>query len=95
MPERVCFRLAVKPELVDEYVERHAAVAPAMLRAIARSGRRNYSPYLTDAGELIGYYETDSDAASTAALWARTRMPRPGRPGPPGSSLTSRVTAPT
>jgi len=66
--QRVCFQLQVKPERLDEYRERHAAVWPSMLAAIEASGRRNYSLFLRDDGLLIGYYETDDDGASQAAL---------------------------
>jgi len=67
---RVCFELHVKPELIDEYVRRHEAVWPEMLQAIADAGRRNYSLFLRDDGMLIGYYETDDDAAAQAYLAA-------------------------
>ena len=60
MTERVCFRLQVKPERMAEYVERHRAVWPEMLRALERSGRRNYSLFLDRDGLLIGYFEVDS-----------------------------------
>ena len=68
--ERVCFQLQVDPDRLDEYRERHSAVWPEMLRAIEASGRRNYSLFLRDDGLLIGYYETDDDQASQAALEA-------------------------
>ena len=68
--ERVCFQLQVDPARLDEYRERHAAVWPSMLSAIEASGRRNYSLFLRDDGLLIGYYETDDDAAAQAALAA-------------------------
>jgi L-rhamnose mutarotase len=71
--QRVCFQLQVKPDRIAEYVERHRAVAPDMLAAIRDAGRRNYSLYLRDDGMLIGYYETDDDAASAAALAADPR----------------------
>lgn len=71
--ERVCFQLQVDPARLDEYRERHAAVWPDMLRAIEASGRRNYSLFLRHDGLLIGYYETDDDAASQAALEADPR----------------------
>ena len=70
---RVCFQLQVKPERLQEYIARHEAVWPDMLRAIADSGRRKYSLFLRDDGLLIGYYETDDDAASAAALAADPR----------------------
>ena len=66
--ERVCFQLQVPPQLIEEYVARHTAVWPTMLRAIERSGRRNYSLFLRDDGMLIGYYEVDDDAESAHAL---------------------------
>jgi L-rhamnose mutarotase len=71
--ERVCFQLQVKPARMAEYVERHRAVWPDMLQAIADAGRRNYSLVLREDGLLIGYYETDDDAASAAALAADPR----------------------
>ncbi|MHC2999114.1 L-rhamnose mutarotase [Microbacterium sp. HJ5] len=67
---RVCFELRVKPELLDEYVARHTPVRADMLAEIAASGRRNYSLFLADGGRLIGYYETDDDAAAQAYLAA-------------------------
>ncbi|MET0829576.1 MAG: L-rhamnose mutarotase [Microbacterium sp.] len=69
-PVRICFQLQVKPELLDEYIERHTPVWPEMLAEIAASGRRNYSLYLGEGGRLIGYYETDDDAAAQAYLAA-------------------------
>ena len=71
--ERVCFQLQVDAARLGEYRERHAAVWPDMLRAIEASGRRNYSLFLREDGLLIGYYETDDDAASQAALEADPR----------------------
>jgi L-rhamnose mutarotase len=67
---RVCFRLQVAAEHLVAYRERHAAVWPAMLQAIAAAGRRNYSLFLDEDGLLIGYYETDSVADADAALAA-------------------------
>lgn len=66
--ERVCFQLQVKPDRLEEYVRRHRAVGPQMLRAIADAGRRNYSIFLREDGLLIGYYETDDDDASARQL---------------------------
>ena len=39
--QRVCFQLQVRPERIDEYRERHAAVWPDMRQALAESGWRN------------------------------------------------------
>lgn len=64
---RYCFTLQVRPELKDEYVERHAAVWPEMLEALAATGWRNYSLFLRDDGLLVGYVEADDlDAAQDA-----------------------------
>lgn len=65
---RVCFQLQVRPGRLDEYVARHAEVAPEMLAAISDAGRRNYSLFLREDGLLIGYYETDDDEAAQRAL---------------------------
>jgi len=66
--ERVCFQLQVKSDRLAEYRERHAAVWPSMLEAIAASGRRNYSLFLREDGLLIGYYEVDDDEAAQRSL---------------------------
>src|SRR5688572_14881650 len=68
--QRNCFQLQIKPDLIDEYLERHSPVWPEMLAEIAAAGRRNYSLFLGDGGRLIGYYETDDDAAAQAYLAA-------------------------
>jgi L-rhamnose mutarotase len=71
--QRICFQLQVRPDHIDAYIERHAAVWPEMLQAIKDAGRRNYSIYLRDDGLLIGYYETDDDAESARRLAADPR----------------------
>ena len=73
---RVCFRLKVRPELLDEYRSRHATVWPEMLREIEASGRRNYSLFLADDGELVGYFETDDIEASERYLAESPVAPR-------------------
>jgi L-rhamnose mutarotase len=69
-PTRVCFELHVRPDRLDEYLRRHRAVWPEMLAEIAAAGRRNYSLFLGEGGRLVGYYETDDDAAARAYLAA-------------------------
>ena len=68
--ERVCFQLQVRPERLEEYKARHAAVWPDMLRALHRTGWRNYSLFLRLDGLLIGYLETDSLADAQAGMAA-------------------------
>ncbi|WP_022872976.1 L-rhamnose mutarotase [Nesterenkonia alba] len=65
---KVCFQLQVKPERMDEYIERHAAVWPEMLRALKRNGWNNYSLFIREDGLLIGYFETESLQAAQAAM---------------------------
>lgn len=65
---RVCFQLQVKPERLAEYRERHAAVWPDMLRALADTGWHNYSLFVRDDGLLIGYFETESLEAAQAGM---------------------------
>jgi L-rhamnose mutarotase len=63
--ERVCFRLQLKRDRLDEYVARHAEVWPDMLAALTETGWTNYSLFVDRRdGTLVGYFETpDLDAA--------------------------------
>ena len=58
---KVCFRLTLRKETLDEYVQAHEVVWPEMLAALSATGWNNYSLFLdrTD-GTLIGYFETPS-----------------------------------
>lgn len=67
---RHCFELRIRPELLDGYIAHHTPVRPEMLAEIAAAGRRNYSLFLAEGGRLVGYYETDDDAAAQAYLAA-------------------------
>lgn len=67
---RYCFTLQVRPELKEEYAERHAAVWPEMLDALAATGWRNYSLFLRADGLLVGYVECDDLDAAQAAMAA-------------------------
>ena len=67
---RYCFLLQVKPDRLPEYVERHRAVWPEMLRALRDCGWRNYSLFLRDDGLLVGYVESDDLATAQAAMAA-------------------------
>jgi L-rhamnose mutarotase len=67
---RLCFQLQVRPDRIDEYRRRHAAVWPEMLRALADTGWHNYSLFLRDDGLLIGYVETPSIAQAQAGMAA-------------------------
>ena len=57
--QRVGFRLQVRPEMMDEYVRRHAEVWPDMLQALRETGWTNYTLFLDRSdGTLFGYFET-------------------------------------
>ncbi len=68
---RVCFTLQVRQDRMAEYVERHAAVWPDMLRALHDTGWHDYSLFLREDGLLVGYLETPDLAAAQAGM-ART-----------------------
>jgi L-rhamnose mutarotase len=70
---RYCFLLQVRPELLAEYRERHAAVWPEMLHALRDSGWANYSLFARPDGMLVGYVEADDLEAAQAAM-ARTEV---------------------
>lgn len=57
--ERIGFRLQLRKDRLDEYVEHHKHVWPEMLTALAATGWHNYSLFLDrkDA-TLFGYFET-------------------------------------
>jgi L-rhamnose mutarotase len=67
---RYCFTLHVRPDLLAEYRERHAAVWPDMLRALRNAGWRNYSIFARPDGLLTGYVEADDLAAAQQAMTA-------------------------
>jgi L-rhamnose mutarotase len=65
---RVCFQLQVRPERMAEYRERHAAVWPEMRDALASTGWRNYSLFLSDSGMVIGYVECEDFETAVRAM---------------------------
>ena len=72
--KRVGFMLKVKPERLEEYKQRHAAVWPEMLQALRETGWHNYSLFLRDDGLLFGYFETPHDLATAQAGMAATEV---------------------
>lgn len=66
--QRACFLLKVRPDRLDEYRARHAAVWPEMLDALSAAGWRNYSLFVREDGLLVGYLETEDFAAAQAAM---------------------------
>ena len=70
--QRACFRLRVRPDRLDEYARRHAAVWPEMLEALKESGWDNYSLYLAPEGTLVGYVEASDSIEQAQARMALT-----------------------
>ena len=70
---RYCFLLQIRPDRLAEYKQRHAAVWPEMLRALADSGWRNYSLFARPDGLLVGYVEAEDLTAAQQAM-ARTEV---------------------
>ena len=67
---RYCFLLQVRPELLAEYRQRHAAVWPEMLQALRDTGWRSYSIFARPGGLIVGYVEADDLAAAQDAMAA-------------------------
>ena len=65
---RVCFVSQVRPDRLDEYRERHAAVWPEMLEALRDTGWSDYRLFLSPTGLLVGFVETDDYADAQAAM---------------------------
>ena len=69
--QRVGFRLKLKKDLLDDYVERHRSVWPEMLEALSATGWTNYSLFLDrDDATLFGYFETPDLEAARAGMAA-------------------------
>jgi L-rhamnose mutarotase len=69
--QRVCFVLQVRPDRLEEYKARHAAVWPEMLEALRETGWNNYTLFLRGDGLLVGYLETEDFAAARAGMTKR------------------------
>lgn len=65
---RYCFLLQVRPDLLDQYRERHADVWPEMLRALDATGWRRYSIFARPDGLIVGYVEADNLAEAQLAM---------------------------
>lgn len=68
---RVCFVLRIRPDLVEEYRLRHAAVWPEMRAALTETGWSNYSIFVSDDGQVVGYLETEDFEAARAGMAAK------------------------
>jgi L-rhamnose mutarotase len=82
--ERICFKLYVKLDKLDEYERDHKEVWPEVLQALTQAGWKNYSLFLDrNDGCLITYVEVedfqealDKIAGSEASLrWQKKMVP--------------------
>lgn len=63
--QRVGFRVQLRKERLDEYVEHHQNVWPEMLAALTSTGWHNYSLFLDrNDATLFGYFETPNYQAA-------------------------------
>lgn len=65
---RYCFTTQIDPRHLERYRERHTAVWPEMLIALRDAGWRNYSLFLSETGQLIGYFEADDKDRAQARM---------------------------
>ena len=76
---RYSFKLKIKPECRAEYIEIHKNVDRALIEKYEKCGVRNYSLFMSAAGEVIGCLEVDdwqkfADAVSHSPeqkVWAK------------------------
>jgi L-rhamnose mutarotase len=65
---RYCFLLQVRPDLLPEYKERHAAVWPDMLRALRDTGWERYTIFARPDGLIVGYVEAEDLGRAQSAM---------------------------
>ena len=67
--EKMGFRLQVRTEMMDEYIQHHRNVWPEMLEALTETGWHNYSLFLDQSdGALFGYFETPDFSAAQSGM---------------------------
>ncbi len=70
MTERIAFRLRVRPDRIEDYIEEHRHVWPEMLDALRAAGYRNYTIFRSGT-DMFGYFECDDAAAAAAHMAAQ------------------------
>jgi len=69
--EKVGFKLQLRKDRLDEYVEHHQHVWPEMLAALSQTGWHNYSLFLDrNDATLFGYFETPNLQAALDGMAA-------------------------
>jgi L-rhamnose mutarotase len=70
MTQRAAFVLRVRPDKLEEYIEAHRNVWPAMLAALRDAGIRNYTIF-RHGTEMFGYFESHDLQAAAAYMAAQ------------------------
>jgi L-rhamnose mutarotase len=60
--------MKIRPDRLDEYIERHRSVWPEMLAALSTSGWRNYTLFHDGVGTVFAVLESDDFDASLEAI---------------------------
>lgn len=67
--QRIGFRVQLRKERLDEYVEHHKNVWPEMKAALTETGWHNYTLFLDrNDATLFGYFETPDYQAALAGM---------------------------
>ena len=62
------FRMRIRPDRLDEYVERHQQVWPEMLQALRAAGWQSYTLFHDDEGTVFGVVTCDDFDAAVEAV---------------------------
>jgi len=66
--QRYAWKARILPGMRQEYIKRHDEIWPEMAALLRRAGIRNYSIWMTESGELFGYYECEQGAEFAARI---------------------------
>ena len=66
--QRYAWKARILPGMREEYIKRHDEIWPEMLALLREAGIRNYSIWMTDSGDLFGYYECALGAEHAARV---------------------------
>ena len=71
---RVGFEMKIKPEMVEEYKQRHDDIWPEMTEALHRTGWHNYTIFFKDDGTLFGYCEVEESLQASLEAMSREEV---------------------
>ena len=72
--QRVGFEMKIKPDLVEEYKQRHDDIWPDMADALRRTVSRNYTIFFKEDGTLFGYVECEESFEASQAGMAEEEV---------------------